>query len=225
MCFSASASFGAAVVLSTIGAASINKVQFRSQLAFASIPLIFAIQQTMEGFLWMALPNSAYSSIQHFTTYAFLFFAQIVWPVWVPMAILLLEKKKKRRTILKILVGIGIIESLYQIYCILNFQVNVRILGYHISYDLNYPSVLRYISSIFYLLPTIFSLFVSSVKRVWVVGLAILISCIISIIFYREYDISVWCFFASVISIAILAIMYQLSDTKITGLEVSADIS
>ena len=91
MCFSASASFGAGIVLSVIGIASLKKVQHASQIPFAALPLIFAIQQFSEGILWLVLPNLEYLILRQVITYVFLFFAQIVWPVWVPFAILLLD--------------------------------------------------------------------------------------------------------------------------------------
>ena len=84
MCFSASASFGAGVVLSVIGVASIKKAKSPTQIIFASIPLIFAVQQITEGFLWLSLTHSNFASLKQVTTYIFLFFAQIVWPIWVP---------------------------------------------------------------------------------------------------------------------------------------------
>ena len=95
MCFSATASFSAGVVLTVIGIATLKKVQHPSQIMFASIPLIFAVQQITEGVLWLALPSTAYPAIQVSFTYIFLFFAQVVWLLWVPLAILLLEKKGK----------------------------------------------------------------------------------------------------------------------------------
>ena len=55
MCFSANASFGAGVVLTIIGVAAIKKVQHPSQILFASIPLLFAVQQISEGILWITL--------------------------------------------------------------------------------------------------------------------------------------------------------------------------
>ena len=214
MCFSATASFGAGLVLSTIGGVSIKKASSRSQIFFAAIPLLFAIQQTLEGFLWLALPNPALINLQHFTTYGFLFFAQIVWTVWVPLAMLTLEPKLERKQVLKLFLAIGLLEALYQVYCIFAYHVNSKIIGYHVSYILDYPATLKYLSGICYILPTIVSPFFSSIKRMWMVGTAILISCIITVILYTDYVVSVWCFFASIISITVLVIMYQLSSSK-----------
>ena len=97
MCFSASASFGAGIVLSAIGIASIKKSETKPQLFFASIPLFFAVQQITEGFLWLALSKPDYALLRWPATYIFLFFAQVVWPFWVPFAILMLEKEQKQK--------------------------------------------------------------------------------------------------------------------------------
>lgn len=113
MCFSASASFGAGFVLAVIGVATIKKTQHPSQLLFASIPLIFGVQQIAEGILWLTLPNPDYVNTQKIFTYVFLFFAQIVWPIWVPIAIMLLEKNATRKTMQKVFIGSGLIVGLY----------------------------------------------------------------------------------------------------------------
>ena len=49
MCFSATASFSAGIILTVIGVASIKKAHHKSQLLFASIPFVFGIQQFAEG--------------------------------------------------------------------------------------------------------------------------------------------------------------------------------
>jgi hypothetical protein len=156
MCFSATASFGAGVVLSVVGVAAIKKTQSPSQIPFASIPLLFAMQQVTEGFLWLALSDPAYVSLQEVTTYNFLFFAQVAWPVWVPFAILKLDAKEKRRMIEKILVAIGALVSLYLAYCLLNYPVDAKIDGYHISYRQDYPVSLSHYGGLLYIIATIF---------------------------------------------------------------------
>ncbi len=213
MCFSSNASFGAGVVLSVIGVASIKKAQTSSQVFFASIPLIFAVQQITEGLLWLALPNPAYSTLQSVTTYIFLFFAQILWPIWVPLSILNLETNAKRRNVHKAFVAIGTIVSLYLGHCLISFPVQAKIIGYHISYGQEYPAGLSGYGALLYMIATIAPPFFSSTKRMWALGSTILISYIITAIFYTGYIVSVWCFFASVISIAVLAIMYEINKS------------
>lgn len=226
MCFSAGASFGAGAVLSVIGVASIKKAKAPGQIIFASIPLIFAVQQITEGFLWLALTYSNFAFLKQLTTCIFLFFAQVVWPIWVPYAILKLESKERRRTSEKILVGIGGIVSIYLAYCLVTFPVEAKVIGYHISYDQNYPAVFSRYCGFLYIVATIVPPFFSRIRRMWMLGTTILISYLITTFFYTDYIVSVWCFFASVISIAVYVIIYDLNNpNKIIFKSLPNDIS
>jgi len=211
MCFSAGASFGAGIILSSISVACIKKVKRPSQLAFASIPLIFAMQQFAEGFLWLSLTDSFYSPLQKVATYTFLFFAQIVWPVWVPASIMFVADKAKRKSLDKFLVIIGIIISLFLAYCLLTFHVQAKVSNYHIAYGQDYPAGLTRYGGIFYMIVTILPAFLSSVKRMWTVGTALAISYLTTIFFYTGYVLSVWCFFASIISVTVFVVMHKVN--------------
>ncbi len=212
MCFSASASFSAGVVLAVIGIASLKKVQHPRQIMFASIPLIFAVQQIAEGILWVTLPNPAYFSIQQFLTYFFLFFAQVLWPAWVPISILILDKESKRKTIQRVLVGIGLLVSIYLAYFLVKYNVQAKIVGYHITYKQFYMAPFSILGGLFYIIATIGPAFFSHIKRMWIFGTTILISYLITVIFYEHYVVSVWCFFASIISISIYLIMIEIKN-------------
>jgi len=214
MCFSASASFGAGLVLTGIGVASIKKIHHRSQLPFASIPFLFGVQQLAEGILWVTLPNPDYIVMQKITTYVFLFFAQILWPIMVPVSILLLEKNVLRKKIQQVLVGTGLIVGSYLGYCLYSFHVEAKIVGYHIIYLQDYPILLNGFSFIIYALATILPPFFSPIKRMWMLGVSILISYVVTAIFYEHYILSVWCFFAAIISLSIYAIMIEISNLE-----------
>lgn len=207
MCFSASASFGAGIVLSVIGVATLRKVIHPAQKPFAAIPLLFSVQQISEGFLWLALTHPGYAFLQDFTTYLFLSFAQIIWPFYVPVAIYLFQEKEKRRNILTILAGVGAIVSLYLAYCLMSYPVVATITGHHIAYLQYYPAALDNYAGTLYIIATIVPAFFSPVKYMKLLGTAILVSYLITQVFYTGYIVSVWCFFASVISIIIFIII------------------
>lgn len=215
MCFSASASFGAGAVLTIIGTISLNKVKDRSQIPFAAIPFIFGVQQISEGVLWLALSNPEYAYLQKYCTYIFIFFAQIVWPFWVPFSVIQVHKKQDRKRIEKVFVLIGGIVSIYLAYCLMNFYVEAKIIGKHISYEQLYPKGLSKYGGILYIIATIVPPFFSKVKHMWTLGLAILVSYIITAIFYEDYIVSVWCFFASIISITVVLVMNQIKTTHL----------
>ena len=118
MCFSPEASFAGGIIISAIGIVTVKEVHKPSQLLFASIPLFFGIQQFAEGFLWLTIPRPEYLNVQKFDTYIFLIMAQVVWPMLIPLSVLFMEEVKKRRRILRVLLGMGLSVSLYYIYCL-----------------------------------------------------------------------------------------------------------
>lgn len=81
MCFSAEASFGASVIIVSIGVVAVKKSTTVPQRIFALIPFIFGVQQFTEGILWRSLDHPGLSRWTNMSTYTFLFFAQVVWPI------------------------------------------------------------------------------------------------------------------------------------------------
>ncbi len=213
MCFSAEASFSASVVLGIAGVLTVKKVKEPSQLAFACIPFLFGFQQLTEGVLWLSLTHKELSFLQPFSTYLFLIIAQIVWPTWVPLSILLLEKNEKHKKTLHFILGIGVGLSIYLTYCYLFYDVRAEISSHHIKYDLDFPHTkhLLWLTALFYFIPTVVSAFVSSVKRMHFLGTTILISCVFTKLFTTTYFISIWCFFAAIISVLVLLIIIGLN--------------
>ena len=51
MCFSAPASFTAAAVLLGLGTVTMRRARSRRELPYAAIPLLFGVQQLLEGML------------------------------------------------------------------------------------------------------------------------------------------------------------------------------
>ena len=209
MCFSAEASFGASIVLAVVGTIAVRKVDVRSQLPFAFIPFIFAFQQFSEGILWLSFHHEDLFFLRTISTYTFLIFAQIVWPTWVPISILLLEKEANRKKMLYITLGCGILLSSYLAYCYLFYDVKAEVSNHHIQYDLHFPHTAHYLwlTGLFYFIPTVISTIISSVPRMRILGLIILLSCLLTRMFTLNYFISIWCFFAAIISVMVAFIM------------------
>lgn len=207
MCFSASASFGLGTALLIVGVATVWKVVTPSQLPFAGIPLIFSLQQFTEGFLWLSLTNASWQNSQQLLTYLFLVFAQVIWPFWVPFSIFLVEENVRRKKILIALTGFGSVIALYVIYALFNYTIDSHVSGKHVSYQINFPGNISKLSALFYFIPTIIPAFVSSVKSMIFLGIALLLSFVVTKLFYEEHVISVWCYFAAAISIVVIIVM------------------
>ncbi len=210
MCFSAEASFGASALLGTIGYLSLKKTKTKKQRLFASIPLLFSLQQLTEGFLWVAFEND-YPGLRTACTYIFLVFAQVIWPTLVPCSVLMLETEKERKKWLRLLLLFGVIGSVYLSYSMVVYDVSSNVDCYHIHYDLHFPLANPVTIVLFYVLPTIASLFISNVKKMKLMGILVVITFIIAYVFYTKYALSVWCFFASFMSCIVLSIISTLN--------------
>jgi hypothetical protein len=214
MCFSTTASFGASAVLAIAGVAAVKKTQSSSQIVFACIPILFSIQQFTEGFVWIALTSNQYRQWQPIPIYAFLIIAQVIWPIWVPLSFFLLEKNIKRKKTLSVFLAIGCLLSLYLSGCLFFCKVSAVINPYHVFYDIDFPHKYIPIVASFYFLPIIIPPFISSVKRTTLLGSLIFLSFLITKLFFHDYVISVWCFFAALVSLLVYMI---LNDLKVSG--------
>jgi hypothetical protein len=209
MCFSAGASFASGVVLSAIGITTIKEIQKPSQKVFALIPVLFAIQQLSEGCLWLTLSGSDFIMVRKICTYIFLITAQVLWSWVIPLSVLLMEEEHKRKKILRIMVVIGIALAIYYSVYLFFHNVNSRILDCHILYTTESPDSLAVPTFILYLAVTIAPFFVSSIRKMYLLGAIMALSCLVSAVFYKIYLTSVWCFFAAIISIFIYKILRE----------------
>jgi len=210
MCFSAGASFSGAAVLSVIGTVTLRSAKEPSQKLFAGIPLLFAFQQVAEGVLWLTIRSGVNSSLQVAATYFFLIMALIVWPVMIPASVLRLEPPGKRKKVLTWIQYTGVVLSAYYLFCMINFKVTPVINSFHIQYINEFPYIAGYVAFVIYVLVTIVPLFVSGVRKMKYFGYLILLSCIVTGVFYKEYLTSVWCFFAAIISGVIYIIILDI---------------
>lgn len=210
MCFSPEASFAGGVIISALGIITVRKVHKSHQILFACIPLFFGFQQIAEGFVWLTLPLPDYLILKKIFVYIFLVTAIVIWPVMIPLSVLCMEKSKKKKKILWGLLIAGVILAVYYIFCLFLFSVNPEIDGFHIVYHNDFPDSLAMAATILYLIVTIPPLFISSVKKTHLLGALMTISCIITVIFFKQYLTSVWCFFASLVSVVIYWILYDL---------------
>jgi len=209
MCFSASASFIGGGVMTALGVATVVKNNDHGRRLFASVPLIFGVQQISEGFVWVALQSQGNAVMLEVSSYIFLLAALVIWPTLIPLSVLMMEKKARKRTTMKIFLVTGAVTSIYYAAGLIFYNVDPQISSHHIKYMNDYPYELANIIFMAYILSTLVPFFVSSVKRMWPLGTIMAASCLVTGIFYKEYLTSVWCFFAALISGFILWIIIK----------------
>lgn len=119
-----------------------------------------------------------------------------------PFAALLLEPVRWRRKFLVVLLAAGAAAGLYLLVNMFLFPIESRPVGGHIEY----ASPHFYVAAVMagYFAGTCLSMLCSSHRLVNVFGAAALLSFGLSYLIYRQWFISVWCFFAAVLSVIVL---------------------
>ena len=202
MCFSATASFTAGIVLLGAGFVAIKAARHPRELPLASIPLLFSIQQLIEGVVWLTFSYEA-PLLNAAMTHAYSFFSHVLWPVYVPMAVLLVEPPGWRRMTLWGLSAAGGAVAAYLMYMLVAFPVVSRATGQHVEYVSPHFFAAAVMSV--YLLSTAMSPMVSTHRWVKVFGVLALASFAAAYYFYARWFISGWCLFAAVLSLVLCA--------------------
>jgi len=201
MCFSATASFTAGAALLVIGAVTTSRVRRGAEVPFALIPGLFGVQQLIEGALWLTFPDGG-SIANSVLTHLYSFFSHVLWPIYVPVAVLLLEPVAWRRKLLMAIALAGAGVGLYLLYFLVTEPIVSEVVGRHISY--RSPHFYVAAVMVLYVLATCVSSFVSSCKTIRWFGAATFVALLAAYGFYAFWFISVWCFFAAVLSIIVL---------------------
>ena len=200
MCFSATASFSAGTVLLGLGALTLKSARRPRELPFAAIPLLFAIQQLSEGVIWLTFQYES-PLLNTVMTHMYEFFSHVLWPIYVPVAVMLMEPKGWHRQALIAFVAAGVAVGGYLLYILIAFPVISRPTGQHIEYVS--PHFYAGVVMTLYLLLTAISPMLSTYRMVKVFGYLALLSFAAVYHFYATWFISIWCFFAALLSAAI----------------------
>lgn len=207
MCFSASASFAAATVLTGIGIYSVYQQKRTPQWPLVIIPFIFAIQQAIEGFLWLSLTHWENTGAT-FLSGLFLFFAFFWWPAYMPWVAAKLETNPARKKLHTQVwfAGLAFGATLYAFFLLK--PVSAYIAGNSICYAY-YP----YLGPNFNALPWLvvpyvgFTVITGIVSKNRVFKLFSILAGILMLTawyFHHNTFTSTWCFFAAVLSLILL---------------------
>lgn len=203
MCFSATASFIVGGSLTALGVVTVKRAKTRAELPFSTLPLLFGIQQLVEGVLWLSIQHDM-APLKTFTTYIFTMFSHLVWPIYVPYAIALMEPaqtiKPWRSNAMWACRFSGIVAAVL-LLALVATQPLTAVVDQHIIYVT--PFFYDWPMLVLYIVATCVVAFFSSHTLIRIFGLMVLAFFLVSYWFYTEAFFSVWCFFAAIISLVI----------------------
>jgi len=212
VCFSAAANFTGSGVLGAIGVITLTRVKHRRELLFASLPTLFAIHQFTEGFVWLGLDGVLAPGVTHAAAAAFMLYAQGLLPFLLPLSVLLFEPDvKSRRRMLPFLV-LGCLTGLYILWALTAYPTQTFIRSNSIVY-IN-PATNNTIVALLYLVATCGSLLFSKIKDMVILGWVNVGILLVVMAFKRYAFTSVWCAYAAVASVIILAYFWKSHKTR-----------
>jgi hypothetical protein len=212
MCFSAAANFVGSGALGAIGVVTLTKVKHRRELLFAALPTLFAIHQFIEGFVWLGLDGILSPAVTHGMGAAFMLYAQGLLPFLLPLSVLLFEADAKSRNRMLPFLVVGGGTTLYILWALTAYPLQVYVKGNSIVYinqATNNTAV-----AVLYVIATCGSLFFSKVRAMVLFGVANLTILLVVMEFKRYAFTSLWCAYAAIASVIILAYFWRTSGAR-----------
>jgi hypothetical protein len=212
VCFSATVNFVGSAALGAAGVATLAKVKHRRELLFAAMPLLFAIHQFIEGFVWLGLDGVLSPAVAHGMGAAFMLYAQGLLPLLAPLSVLLFEPNAGSRRRMLPFVLLGGAVTLYILWALTAFPLQLYIEKNSIVY-MN-QATNNTIVALLYVIVTCGSLFLSQIRMMVVFGAANLAILLMVMAAKRYAFTSVWCAYAAVASVVILAYFWTSQEER-----------
>ncbi|HZW92382.1 MAG TPA: DUF6629 family protein [Candidatus Eremiobacteraceae bacterium] len=212
MCVSAAVNFTGSGVLAGVGVVTLTRVKHRRELLFASLPILFAIHQFIEGFVWLGLDGILSPKITHNMGAAFMLYAQGLLPFLLPLSVLLFEPDAKSRNRMRPFLVIGALTTLYILWALVAYPTEIFVRGNSIVY-IN-PATNNITVAVVYVIATCGSLLFSKVKDMVIFGVANM-AILLTVMAVKRYAFtSLWCAYAAAASVIILAYFWKSSGIR-----------
>ncbi|MCG6933198.1 MAG: hypothetical protein LJE57_06125 [Gallionella sp.] len=226
MCFSATVSYGATAVLVTTGMYAVQQGRRMppAYLMWALIPVFFGLQQAFEGRVWQEL-DAGHAGAAVPYALGFHFFSHFLWLWWIPLCCYLVEPRLAGTAAMlrrKVMAGCAMFGAFAGtlVYSTLLFHpewMSVSVKLHSIVYDISVPFPspfhLPVTPAALYALTILVPLFISSHILIRIFGVLVVFSMVFASDFYGYAYVSVWCFFAAVLSLYIVYMTPRLATS------------
>jgi hypothetical protein len=201
MCFSAEADFVSGAVVGAVGVATLAEVDDRRALPLAALPLAFAAHQLAEGVVWLGLEGKTSKPVFDAALQAYLLFAWVLLPIFIPFAIRLVEPVAWRRRSIGVLLVVGTIVGGYLFWSITSEAVTAHIDQHTIVYG--GAGTHGGAFTLLYVIATCGAFLLSSHRRIVWFGVANLAAVALLAWYQSSALTSLWCLWAALASVLV----------------------
>ncbi len=171
------------------------------ELIFASLPLLFALHEFTQGFVWLGIYGLIEPSALKIAESVYIFYAHGLLPFIIPLAIWLIEPKGRRRDLIALLMIIGALLSVYSLWGLSDEHTTVSLKNgflYYVNPMTDYVWV-----GMLYILTTGGSLILSRNITIQLFGWLNILG--INLVYWLQPDAltSLWCLYAALVSMVL----------------------
>lgn len=208
MCFSAEASFATAALLIPVGAVCARTAlrSGRDHLALAIAPIVFGVQQLCEGVVWTGLLRGD-AGLARGGAIAFLFFALVFWPAWIPFAAARIDSDPTRSRLWIAAAAAALLAGLAAwapLFGRAEEWLRVDVAGHSVRYEFESAIAFTWMPRIAwqaaYVIVVSVPLAMLESKPLRMFGAAVFVSAVATHVAFSQAFISIWCAFAAVLS-------------------------
>lgn len=177
---------------------SLREVRHVRELAFASLPLLFALHQLSEAVVWARFDGASVSGpLWHAAVLAYVGYAMVVLPTLFPLSVLLLEPRGDRIRVAPF-VALGLAMSV--VFAVEVFSAPVTVVAH--AHALEYVTGLHHggLLSVGYIVAVIGPALLSGYRSIVAFGLVNLVGLVVVAAVYLEGFASLWCVYAALAS-------------------------
>lgn len=209
MCLSAPVSFAAAALLIPSGGFAVATALRRDRryVMLAALPILLGFQQLMEGFIWIAGAGDDPGGARVYSL-AYMFFAWVAWPIWLPVSVYFLEPHRRRAAYLLFAIAGAALGAVQFIpYLVHEGWLQVTLLPQAIRYsdtELLDAIIGRPMTYLVYVAIILVPLLLSTDRTAKVFGFLVALVLAITVGFFQWAYISIFCFGGAVASLFLI---------------------
>ena len=216
MCFAPEADALVGGIVIGVGIDALRHVHRPQQILLASLPLLFGLHQLTEAFVWWGLQGHLAESVERVAVWVYLVFAFSALPVLVPVAVGLIERVAARRRVMCGFGVLGVAVASVLTVAMLRGPIHAMIDGRHVAYTVDAVAHGGQLTAL-YVVATCGALLASSYRDIARIGALNLVAIPVLMWFTISGFVSLWCFWAAVVSIAIAIHLRRVAPTGPAG--------
>ena len=202
-----------------LGAIAIQQSRRRQRpelLPLAIMPVLFGLQQAMEGLVWLALEAGASAADVRPLALSYLFFAFALWPSWIPWAAFAMARGRLHPSLQVLLGALSLCGLLLGLGLWLPLliepsRLSTAVHGHSIAYsaELLLSGKAGTMARVLYLLVIVLPLLLLPSPRLRLFALALLSTGLLADWYAHQTFTSVWCYLSALLSGWILWLVWS----------------